>query len=111
MVGALINDGSAPEYTCISAVGWINRSDTPILQVFWTTAENKIVQIEFHDGDWGTTTRTVTTGLRPGTRFATAQLASGTQRRLYMQSSDDSIVELCDDGEGWYNGSVVAAAH
>ena len=109
MVGALINDGSAPEYTCINVVGWINTSNNPILQVFWTTVENKIVQIEFNSG-WGTTS-IVTAGLRPGTRFGVAQLASGTQRRLYMQSSDDSIIELRDDGSGWYRGAVVAAAH
>lgn len=72
------------------------------------TRDNEIVQMRNTSGQWGFTNKVVGP-LMSGARFAVAQWEDGKSVRVYYQSEDDSLLEVCnDDGSAWYSGTTIA---
>ena len=70
--------------------------------------QQDIVQMR-HNSKWGHTSKIVGP-LKAGTRFATTQWEYGKYVRLYYQSIDNSVLEVCNDKGQLYSGATVAQA-
>ncbi len=101
--------GKAPGRTPISALGYPVAGGGVVLRVFWVSVQSEIVQIE-NTGHWGAVS-SIVGQLKPGVEFAAAQWDDGKHLRVYYQSTDDSMLEICNEGSGWFSGATVVNAH
>ncbi|GJE96729.1 fungal fucose-specific lectin-domain-containing protein [Phanerochaete sordida] len=99
--------GTPAAGTALSAVA-IRDGTSLELQVYWMNAQHEIVQARTGPRAWLEPSKIVGP-LNPGTRFAAANWAPR-HTRLYYQSSDQSIQELCNDGSGWFGGAAALGA-
>jgi len=76
--------------------------------VYWRNLQNEIV-VTKNTGCWGSINKVVG-NLKPGIQFAAAQWSNGKNLRLYYQTDDDSVLELCNDGGSWFGGATVDKA-
>lgn len=100
--------GVAPGCSPISAFGYGANDGSTQLHVYWRNLQDEIVGTK-NTTSWGSTNK-VLSGLRPGAQFAAAQWGDGKHLRLYYQNIDDSVLEVCSDGESWFDGAEVAKA-
>ncbi|KAJ3559349.1 hypothetical protein NM688_g402 [Phlebia brevispora] len=98
-----LNGGKAPGHTPITAIGYPGRG-AAVQKVYWINTQNEIVQAEYK-GNW-TPTTTVMGPVRSGSGLAAAHWNNGQRIRLYYQSTDDSVLEICNDGDKWFSGSM-----
>lgn len=99
--------GKAPGQTRIGALFGSWRG--VVLDVYWMNADLEIIRCVNIDGYWRSST--VVGPLMPGAKFAPAQWEGGKYIRVYYQSADDSVLEICNDNNGeWYSGVTVGKA-
>lgn len=97
----MIGFGKAPEHTPISALGYTAVTGHVVHRVFWVNADGTIVQREDSKWPWSAVS-TVVGPVGPGAKFVAAQWGSGRHLRVYYAPTKDSIVEVCDEGDGWF---------
>ncbi len=97
----MIGFGKAPEHTPISALGYYFPQGGVVHRVFWVNAEGTIVQREDSKWPWSAV-NTVVGPVGPGAKFATGHWNHGRHLRVYYAPTKDSIVEVCDEGNGWF---------
>jgi len=102
------NFGKAPGCVPISALGYGTSDGGAELHVYWRNLQDEIVGTK-NTGSWGPVNKVVG-GLKPGTQFAAAQWSNGKNVKLYYQGADDSVLELRNDGESWFDGVTVGKA-
>ncbi|KAL1679136.1 fungal fucose-specific lectin-domain-containing protein [Schizophyllum commune] len=99
--------GPAPGRTPIGALFGSWRG--VVLDVYWMNTDSEIVRATNIDGWWNNST--VVGPLERGAKFAPAQWDGGRYVRVYYQSADNSVLEICNDNdEGWYSGVTVGKA-
>ncbi|OJA19207.1 hypothetical protein AZE42_06768 [Rhizopogon vesiculosus] len=104
-----LNFGKAPGCAPISALGYCTSDGGAKLHVYWRNLENEIVGME-NAGSWGPVNKVVG-GLKPGTNFVAAQWSNGEFLRLYHQTADNSVLEICNNGDSWFGGAIVGDPH
>lgn len=99
----------APKCVPISSIGYTTSDGVVILYVYWHNPENEIVGMKYN-GSWGPTYRVVENS-KPNTRFAAAHWSDAEHLRLYYQSADNSVLEVCNDSDFWFDGAILGSAH
>ncbi|KAL1747999.1 fungal fucose-specific lectin-domain-containing protein [Schizophyllum fasciatum] len=100
--------GPAPGRTQIGALFGSWRG--VVLDVYWMNTHSEIVRAVNLNGAWHTSK--VVGPLKRGARFAPAQWEGGRYIRVYYQSADNSVLEVCnnDNSANWHPGSTVGKA-
>ncbi|KAJ7107407.1 fungal fucose-specific lectin-domain-containing protein [Mycena epipterygia] len=99
------NGGKAPGGTQIGAL----YGDHVVLDVYWINTDSEIIRCVLIGGIWRTSK--VVGLLARGVRFAPAQWEGGNYIRVYYQSADNSVWEICKDNNGeWFSGGRIAKA-
>ena len=100
----------APGRTPIGALA-ASTGPEVTLQVFWINVDRNIVRAaQKQGGDWPNPSKVVGP-LRAGSKFAPAQWEGGKYVRVYYQSEDNSVLEICKDHDrDWYGGATVGRA-
>ncbi|KAL1748022.1 fungal fucose-specific lectin-domain-containing protein [Schizophyllum fasciatum] len=80
-----------------------------VLDLYWMNRNSEIMRSVNLDGRWHTDK--VVGPLVRGSKFAPAQWEGGRYVRVYYQSADNSVLEICNDNNAtWYSGVTVGKA-
>lgn len=93
----MIGFGKAPACASISALLHNN-----VTRVFWVRADGMIVQRECSSWPWSDV-KAVVGPVDAGAKVAAAQWEDGKHLRVYYAPTQDSVLEVSDEGNGWFN--------